>query len=219
MNGKEGENMSYTFTDYSQMVGKKPRQTYWLELQDAVIGLDKRVASEFINVLEYKPATDSIYEYPQGITSFEVTEDVETGYPSMDGIVETVHISDFRNIQHFFAFTEDDSAGSIYHRQWKPSRNEWTPWVRLLTNADVDGHFNNTDIHLVSGDRERIEGYSHYQPVVSNRWVIVHNMNKYPSVTIVDSGSNVMIGDVSYTSRNEVIVSFTAAFAGTAHLN
>ncbi len=32
--------MSYTFTDYDNMVGKKPRQTYFKELQDAVNDLD-----------------------------------------------------------------------------------------------------------------------------------------------------------------------------------
>lgn len=211
--------MGYNFTDYSQMVGKRPRQAYWLELQDAVIGLDKRAISAVINIAEYKPATDPIYNYPQGITSFEVTEDVETGYPSMDGVVETVHINDFRNIQHFFAFTEGDSAGSVYYRQWKPSKSQWTPWAKLLVNTDVDGHINNLDVHLTPVDRIRIEGYSSYQPVVSNRWVIIHNMNKYPGVTIVDSGNNVVIGDVSYTSRNEVVVNFTTAFAGTVHLN
>tara|TARA_R100000742_G_C4202728_1_gene31363 strand:+ start:170 stop:508 length:339 start_codon:yes stop_codon:yes gene_type:complete len=59
------------------------------------------------------------------------------------------------------------------------------------------------------------------QSVPAIEWTINHNLNKYCSVTVVDSGlpPNVVIGDVSYTNKNTVVVTFTAAFSGQAYLN
>lgn len=67
-----------------------------------------------------------------------------------------------------------------------------------------------------AGTTETIE---YTQRVASSEWVITHNMDKYPSVTIVDSGGNAVMGDVQYLSKQEIRVTFSAAFAGTAYLN
>lgn len=47
----------------------------------------------------------------------------------------------------------------------------------------------------------------------------MHDINKFPSVTIVDSANNVVFGDVEYIDSNSLKVKFTAAFAGQAYLN
>lgn len=61
--------------------------------------------------------------------------------------------------------------------------------------------------------------YTHTQSSASTSWVITHNLNKKPSVTIVDSGGNVQIGEIRYDSNNQVTVTFAAAFGGYAYLN
>lgn len=61
--------------------------------------------------------------------------------------------------------------------------------------------------------------YTHTQVSASNSWVIIHNLGKKPSVTIVDSGDNVVIGDVIYNSVDQLTVNFSAAFSGKAYLN
>lgn len=61
--------------------------------------------------------------------------------------------------------------------------------------------------------------YIHTQDSASNIWVITHNLNKYPSVTIVDSAGSVVIGEVVYNDSNKVTVSFIGAFSGKAYLN
>lgn len=63
------------------------------------------------------------------------------------------------------------------------------------------------------------KSFVYNQQISSDEWIIEHSMNKYPSVTIVDSGDSVVIGDIEYISMNEVKISFTAAFAGKAYLN
>ena len=44
-------------------------------------------------------------------------------------------------------------------------------------------------------------------------------MNKYPSVTVIDSGNNEVVGDIVYTSLNSVVINFSGAFSGTAYFN
>ena len=50
-------------------------------------------------------------------------------------------------------------------------------------------------------------------------WVITHNLGKFPSVTIVDTNNEIVIGDVDYTSSNIITVTFNNPFAGCAFLN
>lgn len=50
-------------------------------------------------------------------------------------------------------------------------------------------------------------------------WSIYHNMGKFPSVTVVDSGNNYIIGDVEYVSNMQINVHFSAPFGGKAYLN
>ena len=57
------------------------------------------------------------------------------------------------------------------------------------------------------------------QDNVADTWVILHNLNKYPSTTVVDSGLNVNIGDITYDSKNQITIRFSAPFSGKAFLN
>ena len=57
------------------------------------------------------------------------------------------------------------------------------------------------------------------QEVVSKVWEIEHNMNKYPSVTIVDAGGNILYTEVEYIDKNNLEVRFVASTRGKAYLN
>jgi len=57
------------------------------------------------------------------------------------------------------------------------------------------------------------------QAVPSAVWTVVHNLNKYPSVSVVNSSNNLGYGEVDYISLNELTITFSAAFAGKAFLN
>lgn len=59
--------------------------------------------------------------------------------------------------------------------------------------------------------------YTELQPLTT--WTIVHNLGKYPSVTIIDSADRMVIGEVHYIDANTVEVSFAAGFSGQAFLN
>jgi hypothetical protein len=61
--------------------------------------------------------------------------------------------------------------------------------------------------------------YVFTQGTPANPWVINHNLGFYPNVTVVDSGGSNVEGDISYPSVNQMQISFSGAFSGTAYLS
>lgn len=50
-------------------------------------------------------------------------------------------------------------------------------------------------------------------------WTIAHNLNRYPSVTVVDTTGTKIEPDISYTDSTTIQITFGAAYAGKAYLN
>jgi hypothetical protein len=63
------------------------------------------------------------------------------------------------------------------------------------------------------------KSYTHYQGVPEAVWNVSHNLNKYPSVTIIDTSGNEMEGEIEYTDNNNLVLTFSAPFSGVAFLN
>lgn len=82
----------------------------------------------------------------------------------------------------------------------------------LTTKEYVDTYVDNI-VNIVN------QTYIYEQPSASAVWTINHNLGKHPSVTVVDSAGTVVVGDVQYTSNDQIICTFTGAFSGMAYLN
>jgi hypothetical protein len=61
--------------------------------------------------------------------------------------------------------------------------------------------------------------YEHTQGVASATWNVVHNLNFYPNVTVQDSAGNIVEGEIAYTNSDSLVITFSAAFSGTAYLS
>ena len=61
--------------------------------------------------------------------------------------------------------------------------------------------------------------YIHEQGTSSDTWEIEHNLNKYPSVTVIDTAGRVFTAQVEYNSENKCTVYINAATKGKAYLN
>jgi hypothetical protein len=61
--------------------------------------------------------------------------------------------------------------------------------------------------------------YAHTQGTASATWTILHNLDFYPNVTVVDSAGTIVEGEISYTNRNQVVLTFAASFSGKAYLS
>jgi hypothetical protein len=61
--------------------------------------------------------------------------------------------------------------------------------------------------------------YTHSQNVLSNNWVISHNLGKFPSVTIIENNGDLVFGEINYIDAQTIILSFSHNIAGKAYLN
>jgi len=57
------------------------------------------------------------------------------------------------------------------------------------------------------------------QAVADTVWNVNHNLGKFPSISVVDTANTVVTGQYEYTDNNNVILTFSAGFAGKAYLN
>lgn len=67
----------------------------------------------------------------------------------------------------------------------------------------------------VDGDKN----YVHTQGSASATWSITHNLNKKPSVSVVNSSDEIVVGEVTYTNDNSLTINFSGGFTGKAYLN
>jgi hypothetical protein len=84
--------------------------------------------------------------------------------------------------------------------------------TKIMTAAERTAIANNTS--KISDSK-----YTHNQPLPSASWNITHGLSKFPSVDVVDTGGNLVEGDIKYIDSNNVIITFSASFAGKAYFN
>jgi hypothetical protein len=61
--------------------------------------------------------------------------------------------------------------------------------------------------------------YVHEQGVASDTWEITHNLNKFPTVVLVDSAGTTFGAAVTYNSSNKCTIQMNGATTGKAYLN
>jgi len=61
--------------------------------------------------------------------------------------------------------------------------------------------------------------YRHVQLLPSATWEFYHGLNKYPSITAVDTSGAQVIGEPTYVDLNIIRIVFSAAVSGEAYCN
>jgi len=126
---------------------------------------------------------------------------------------KNIIMNDILNINNFgtyavSAVTQDSNATDYYDIALTPVSGN---------GSLVDEQFYSIILYAgASGDKT----FKHTQSAESNTWTINHGLNKKPSVTVTTAATEaVVIGEVTYTNNNTLVVSFEAAFNGIAYLN
>lgn len=97
-----------------------------------------------------------------------------------------------------------------------------------IEDKDYNRFYNKPQINGVEliGDKtleelgiENDKNYVHNQTTSSDTWVIQHNLNKLPSVTVIDSAEEEVVGEITYNNINQLTIRFAAPFKGKATLN
>jgi hypothetical protein len=61
--------------------------------------------------------------------------------------------------------------------------------------------------------------YTFTQSMAVTLWDIAHNLGRYPSVTVIDTGGTEIIPDIHYVDSNRLKLNFAYATSGKAYLN
>lgn len=99
------------------------------------------------------------------------------------------------------------------------SKHDVNPSEKILTLDGLDNVKYRTASELISDLGSSDKHHIHYQNSALSTWTVVHNLQKHPSVSVVDSGGNVVVGDVTYIDLNQIQITFKASFSGIAYFN
>lgn len=96
---------------------------------------------------------------------------------------------------------------------------QFTSTDKLVGNNSSNVTQNWTGAELQAFFGASSDTYTFTQPSASSTWNIQHNLNKFPSVTVIDGYNRVFVGDIEYVDSNNITITFSAAVAGKAYLN
>jgi len=149
------------------------------------------------------------------ITTMEVSGIDSSGQNTvafMEYIVDNdILISEQNNIDSFghFKITSYTLNGGVY--------------TLVLANIGgngtlvLDKHYDFATFTISSGIGDKTFNFT--QTVPSAVWTIQHDLGKFPSITVIDTGNTVVTGQYTYIDNNNVTLNFSAGFAGKAYLN
>ena len=97
-----------------------------------------------------------------------------------------------------------------------------------LTNIGGNGNLTDLlyyDFAVFQLSSQQAPTFIFTQAVPATSWgngtpkVVAHNLGKFPSITVIDTANTVVTGEYTYIDKNNVTLTFSAAFAGKAYLN
>lgn len=88
-----------------------------------------------------------------------------------------------------------------------------------VTNRTNQGSFIADKYYGLAIFAEGDKHYTHNQGSASATWNVAHNLNKFPSVTVVLSTGQKGYGDITYVDANNLTVSFAGDESGKAYIN
>lgn len=96
---------------------------------------------------------------------------------------------------------------------------DWVGTLEEYTTQDIANQHPDWVCFITDDAYDPQSTYTFDQGVAADTWEIQHNLNKYPSVTVVDSAGTTIDCTVTYINSNELELKFNAAFKGSAFLN
>ena len=116
------------------------------------------------------------------------------------------------NLNNFGVYTlqslvVDAGDADLYNASFTP--------ITANGNITADKYYGFAVYPELSADKH----FTFTQSTAATTWNITHNLGKFPSVSVVDSGNSIVYGNIDYTSENALTITFSAAFSGKAYMN
>ncbi len=117
---------------------------------------------------------------------------------------------------------KDISRYGVYELTSLTQVNDTTVYTMSLSFLEGNATIVELEYYSIQIDLPSVEGdkhYTHNQSVASVTWTIVHNLNKFPSVTVALSTGQQGFGDVTFIDENNLTITFAGAESGKAYIN
>ena len=132
-------------------------------------------------------------------------------YTDMEQAVLRKSICDWQNAASFKVVAATESPGVFVE-----------PLAEINLKASMSCPETPSSVCTVLDLEEILEDKGTYTQCFENAssiWTVTHNLGSYPSVTVVDSGNTVVVGNVDYKSTQQLVITFNASFSGCVFLN
>jgi hypothetical protein len=84
-------------------------------------------------------------------------------------------------------------------------------------NLDLNKYYDFATFTISTGIGDKTFVFTQGVPALV--WTIQHDLNKFPSVSVVDTANTGVLSQIDYIDSNNITISNTAQFAGKAYLN
>lgn len=165
-------------------------------------------------------------ELGQSVLFSSITEWMISKYAKPSKLVETFYTAPLVGRQILISNAANPSDWGIF--DWDSS-----------TQNSLEPNFYDIGLTLINSTGSLVDGQDYFISLLGNTsgggggdknfvysqstpaavWNIVHNLDKYPSVSVVDSAGTAVFGNVLYVSINEVTITFSGGFSGKAFFN
>lgn len=170
-----------------------------------------------------------------GTISLEAGGGIGTSFADLTSIVVSKQAAGSKNIASYLPLfvnkdiiiaqsdiINDFGAYKVVSIEDHPVESDF--WVVTLENYQSNGVLAKDGYYIFSEfvNPASFEGdkfYEHSQAVAAATWNIQHNLNKFPSVTVVLSTGQKGYGNVTYIDKSNLTISFASAESGKAYIN
>jgi len=104
---------------------------------------------------------------------------------------------------------DNDEDGIIDHVKYADEAGN----AATVDNKDINNYYNKDEVELIT------KKIIHNQGTPLDRWVITHNLSRYPNVVVTDSAGSAIEGAVQYLDLNTLSIDFSYPFIGIANIS
>lgn len=189
---------------------------------------------ELSNSLSFKYDTVDVGD-DRAIGSFSFENEIGATVPfsSISNLIFHKNTSNGKTVTNFLSGI--DEAVILLHRSDNPDFHGFFKFKSYTQRID-DTDFYDVVLEFIHGngsieedkfyflsviqlDVAADKSYVHNQSIASATWNVQHNLNKFPSATMVLSTGQKGYGDITYIDENNLTITFASGESGKAYIN
>lgn len=114
---------------------------------------------------------------------------------------------------------QGDEVGGRTHSEMHSDANDAIEAIEAELGTNPSGSHATVAARLDAVEATNVENHVHIQNANSDSWLISHNLDMFPNVTVVEIGGANVEGTIEYLSNNQLRIVFSVPISGYAYLS